>query len=152
MKTADADPHLTSRGGRLSADIQAVIAADYSRNLREETKKGINYRLQQGLYPFRAPLGYINNGGGKPKTVDPLRAPFIVGGFRLYAQGAVGLQKLSTTMFDQGLRTRYMRKVSINTWSKIFRNPFCTGTMHVTGTSYPGIHEPIVSDELFDSI
>ncbi len=26
---------LTSRGGRLSADIQAVIAADYVRNLRE---------------------------------------------------------------------------------------------------------------------
>ena len=31
-----------SRGGRLTADIQAVIAADYIRNLREETKKGIN--------------------------------------------------------------------------------------------------------------
>jgi len=32
---------LNSRGGRLSADIQAVVAADYIRNLREETKKGI---------------------------------------------------------------------------------------------------------------
>ena len=41
-----------SRGGRLSADIQAVIAADYIRNLREETIKGINGRLKQGLYPF----------------------------------------------------------------------------------------------------
>lgn len=29
---------LTSRGGRLSADIQAVVAADYIRNLREETR------------------------------------------------------------------------------------------------------------------
>lgn len=28
-----------SRGGRLTADIQAVIAADYIRNLREETLK-----------------------------------------------------------------------------------------------------------------
>jgi DNA invertase Pin-like site-specific DNA recombinase len=32
---------LRSRGGRLSADIQAVVAADYVRNLREESLKGI---------------------------------------------------------------------------------------------------------------
>jgi hypothetical protein len=32
---------LNTRGGRLSADIQAVVAADYIRNLREEAKKGI---------------------------------------------------------------------------------------------------------------
>jgi len=31
---------LHTRGGRLSADIQAVVAADYIRNLREETRKG----------------------------------------------------------------------------------------------------------------
>lgn len=35
---------------QLTADIQAVIAADYIRNLREETIKGINGRLKQGLY------------------------------------------------------------------------------------------------------
>jgi site-specific DNA recombinase len=32
---------LFSRGGRLSADIQAVVAVDYIRNLREEVKKGM---------------------------------------------------------------------------------------------------------------
>src|SRR5688572_17639304 len=32
---------LHSRGGRLSADIQAVVASDYIRNLRDETRKGI---------------------------------------------------------------------------------------------------------------
>ena len=60
----------SSRGGRLTADIQAVIAADYIRNLREETIKGITGRLKQGLYPFKAPIGYVDNGGGKPKTMD----------------------------------------------------------------------------------
>jgi len=40
---------LHSRGGRLSADIQAVVAADYIRNLREEAKKGIYGRLKQGF-------------------------------------------------------------------------------------------------------
>lgn len=48
---------LHSRGGRLSADIQSVVAADYVRNLREEAKKGIYGRLKQGFYPMRAPIG-----------------------------------------------------------------------------------------------
>jgi site-specific DNA recombinase len=48
---------LNSRGGRLSADIQAVVAADYIRNLRDEVRKGFFGRLKQGLYPLPAPVG-----------------------------------------------------------------------------------------------
>src|SRR5579872_6943285 len=51
---------LNSRGGRLSADIQAVVAADFIRNLREETKKGFYGRIKQGIYPLPAPLGYLD--------------------------------------------------------------------------------------------
>jgi DNA invertase Pin-like site-specific DNA recombinase len=40
---------LSSRGGRLSADIMAIVAADYIRNLREEVKKGFYGRLKQGI-------------------------------------------------------------------------------------------------------
>lgn len=53
---------LQSRGGRLSADIQAVVASDYIRNLREECIKGLYGRLKQGLYPWGAPVGYLNMG------------------------------------------------------------------------------------------
>src|SRR6266849_6585062 len=66
---------LHSRGGRLSADIQAVVAADYIRNLREETKKGFWGRLKQGLFPLGAPIGYLDQGKAKPKVPDPERAP-----------------------------------------------------------------------------
>src|SRR6266705_452979 len=45
---------LESRGGRLSADIQAVVAADYIRNLREESRKGFYGRIKQGFYPLPA--------------------------------------------------------------------------------------------------
>ena len=74
-----------SRGGRLTADIQAVIAADYIRNLREETIKGINGRLKQGLFPWGAPPGYRNQDGGKPKLPCPKTAPLIKLFFELYA-------------------------------------------------------------------
>src|SRR5688572_7818919 len=55
---------LQARGGRLSADIQAVIASDYIRNLRQEAIKGIYGRLKQGIYPFQAPIGYLDTGAG----------------------------------------------------------------------------------------
>lgn len=48
---------LQSRAGRLAADIQAVVAADFIRNLRDEARKGIRGRFRQGLLsPFPAPL------------------------------------------------------------------------------------------------
>jgi DNA invertase Pin-like site-specific DNA recombinase len=65
---------LHSRGGRLSADIQAVVASDYIRNLREETRKGFYGRLKQGFFPLPAPLGYLDKGKGKNKELDPERA------------------------------------------------------------------------------
>jgi DNA invertase Pin-like site-specific DNA recombinase len=64
---------LNSRGGRLSADIQAVVAADYIRNLREETRKGIYGRLRQGLYPFPVRVGYLDTGKGSPKKLAPFK-------------------------------------------------------------------------------
>jgi len=71
------DLDLTSRSGRLAADIQAVIAADYVRNLKEEAKRGIQKRLEQGFCPNGAPLGYLDSGPAKVKRIDPSRAPFI---------------------------------------------------------------------------
>src|SRR2546425_574173 len=59
---------LKTVAGRLSADIQAVVAAHYSRNLREEVKKGLYGRLKQGFYPFRAPIGYLDQGTAKAKA------------------------------------------------------------------------------------
>ncbi len=78
---------LHSRGGRLSADIQAVVASDYIRNLREETKKGIYGRLKQGYYPLPAPIGYCDNGAAKPKTINPEKGPLVKKAFELYGSG-----------------------------------------------------------------
>ena len=39
---------MRSRGGRLAADT-AVVAADFIRNLRDETRKGMYGRLRQGI-------------------------------------------------------------------------------------------------------
>lgn len=145
---------LNTRGGRLSADIQAVVAADYIRNLREETKKGFYGRLKQGLYPIRAPIGYLDCGGGQPKTPDPKMAPMVREAFELYATGNYSLIRLVDEMYRRGLRNRDGKKVSLNGLSTMLNNPFYTGMIRIkkSGDCFPGVHIPIIGARLFDIV
>jgi site-specific DNA recombinase len=145
---------LNSRGGRLSADIQAVVASDYIRNLREETKKGIYGRLKQGLFPFPARVGYLNSGKGEAKRIDPIQAPLVRQAFELYASGNVGLNALVEKMYEAGLRNKNNGKISRNGLVCILKNPFYMGLIKIEKTSemFVGIHPPIVSKTLFDKV
>ena len=143
-----------TRGGRLSADIQAVIAADYIRNLREECSKGINGRLKQGLCPWGAPVGYLNNGKGKPKTPDPVKGPLVRELFELYASGAHSLKSVRLAMARRGLVTPTGRPLALSGIAAILSNPFYCGIikMRSGGESYAGVHEPIIGPTLFAAV
>jgi len=145
---------LHSRGGRLSADIQAVVAADYIRNLREETRKGFYGRLKQGLYPMPAPLGYLDQGQGKPKAPDPVRAPLVRKAFELYATGRYNLTSLAETLFELGLRNRKGNKLIRTGLSEMLNNPFYIGLIRLkrTGESFSGNHPPIIKTTLFHRV
>ena len=143
-----------ARGGRLSADIQAVIAADFVRNLREETKKGFYGRLKQGFYPMRAPLGYLDRGAGKAKVPDPARAPLVREAFRLYATGEYPLDRLAGHLAEMGLRNRDGGILSRNGLAAILHNPFYMGLMRIqrSGETFAGNHEPLVARSLFETV
>jgi site-specific DNA recombinase len=143
---------LNSRGGRLSADIQAVVAADYIRNLREEAKKGIYGRLKQGFLPSRAPIGYLDNGSAKPKTIDPERGPLVRRAFELYASGRFTINPLVEELYLFGLRNLNDGKVTRNGLSTILNNPFYVGLIRIkkTGQVFEGNHEPLISKKLFE--
>ncbi len=143
-----------SRGGRLTADIQAVIAADYVRNLREECIKGMNGRLKQGLYPFKAPIGYLDNGGGQPKTPDPERAQHIQDAFELYGSNQYSQLALQGVMERRGLRTKEGRPLSLTGLENMLNNPFYCGIIKIkrSGAVFPGVHEPLISVSLFERV
>lgn len=142
---------MQSRGGRLAADIQAVVAADYVRNLRDEVKKGMHGRYKQGLYPHAAPIGYLDMGGGKAKIPDPIRAPLVRQAFELYASGNFNLKTLQSELVALGLRNRGGQIVKRSSVAKILNNAFYTGIIPVgsLGEQFVGVHEPIVSPALF---
>ncbi len=144
--------NLASNEGRLTGDFLAVIASHYIRNLREEVKKGLRGRLKQGIYPLGAPIGYLNQGGGKPKIPDPERASLIKQAFELYGTGAYSLRPLSEELYKRGLRTKSGKRLYQNRLLKMLRNPFYMGIIRMSGETYPGIHEPLVSKAVFDRV
>ena len=145
---------LHSRGGRLSADIQAVIAADYIRNLREECLKGFYGRLKQGIFPLQAPVGYLDKGGGKPKEPDPIHGPLVRKTFELYATGEYSLETLRKHITKLGLRNRRGGEVSETGLSILLNNPFYIGIIKLKKTqeTFQGVHEPLISKSLFDRV
>ena len=145
---------LHTRGGRLSADIQAVVAADFIRNLKEETRKGIRGRLKQGLYPLPAPIGYVDKGRGKPKEINPVQGVLVRTAFELYATGRYNLDTLVQEMTGRGLKAQRGGKLTRTTLSYLLNNPFYIGLIRIkrTGEIFPGIHEPLCSKSLFDRV
>src|SRR5260370_10726692 len=151
VRFAEERINLASKEGKLTGDFLAVISSHYIRNLREEVRKGMRGRIKQGIYPLAAPIGYLDQGGGRAKIPDPVRAPLIREAFDLYASGDLSLRDLRDELFDRGLRSRSGRKVQVNRLAAMFRNPFYIGVIRMKGTgeTYSGLHQPNIAADLF---
>ena len=145
---------LASRGGRLSADIQAVVSADYIRNLKQEVRKGFYGRLKQGFYPLPAPAGYLDRGKAKAKEICPLRGPLVREAFERYGTGRYSLDTLRAAMHARGLVGRTGRAFSKNGISRMLHNPFYMGIIRIerTGETFEGCHQPLVTKALFERV
>ena len=74
-------------------------------NLKEEVKKGMREKAEQGIYPGRAPIGYRNNSVSRAIDVDPERAPIVKRIFEFYASGNYSLTSLrKTVLAELGIR------------------------------------------------
>jgi site-specific DNA recombinase len=144
---------MKSRGGRLSADLQAVIAADYIRNLREEALKGIEGRLKQGILPHHAPIGYLDCGPGQPKAVDPVRGPIVGWLFERYGAGDCTLRDLTDLAASRGLRNSAGKPLRLTQIHYMLRNVFYAGVLKSARFGiFTGAHQPIVRRALFDRV
>lgn len=140
-----------SRGGRLLADIQMALAADYSRNLSLEVKKGQSGRLKQGLYPFRAPIGYLNPQSAT-KPIDPIKGPLVQQAFELYCSGEYSITSLTTEMQRRGLTGFAGQPVVRRNIETMLRNPFYMGKILLKGVLYDGVHEPLITARQFQRV
>ncbi len=133
--------------------IQVLMAKNYVDNLSEEVKKGLREKAEQGHWPTKAPVGYLDNRAIHRIEVDPVRGPLIATLFDLYASGAYSLKGLTVKAHAIGLTHprsgRRMMKAEIH---RILQNVIYTGDFRWLGKMYRGSHTPLVSRELFQQV
>lgn len=152
LYSASDNMDLQARGGRFVADVLAAVASDYSRNLKTEVAKGVSGRLNEGIWPFSAPLGYLNTGrGGKVKSVDLEREGKVLRLFREYAKATHTLESAREFTKAIGLTTRSGGLLTKTMLQKLLRNPFYSGVLRCpkSGELFEGKHRAIVSASLF---
>jgi site-specific DNA recombinase len=128
-------------------DIHVAVAKHYIENLRDEVKKGMREKAEQGIYPGRAPFGYQNDPAARSIRVHPTNAPVARRIFELYATGNYSLLDLRRAVIDEtGAR------ISRAYLETLLKNPFYIGRFIWRGVEYKGTHEPIVTAELFQGV
>jgi site-specific DNA recombinase len=129
----------TKSQDKLVQGMFLLLARHYVHSLREEINKGINKKLEQGLYPGRAPFGYQNNRIKRSIEIHPQTARVVSRIFKLYATGQYSLAKLQKVVSkNAGL------KLSTDRLRDILRSPFYTGAFVWKGRLYCGVHQAIV--------
>jgi site-specific DNA recombinase len=162
LEDLDVEIHLVKENEIISKDsrshakfihgIKLLMAKNYIDNLSEEVKKGLREKAEQGEWPQQAPLGYVNNGTTHLVEPDPRRAPLITRLFELYATGQYSLTKVRDRIDAEGLKSRTGKRLSRSMIERTLKNPFYYGEFVWKGDRYEGIHEPLISQELFEKV
>src|SRR5713101_7677459 len=116
---------------KLVHGIQVVMARNYIENLREEVRKGMREKAEQGIYPSRPPIGYQNNKLERTIEVDSRKAPIAQRMFDLYASGhhsLASLRKAISGEFGISFGKGYL--------DRVLKNPFYKGQFLWEGKLY----------------
>lgn len=128
-------------------DIHVAVARNYSENLKEEVKKGMREKAEQGVYPGHAPFGYRNDKTTRTIVVDPKRALVLKRVFDLYGSGQHSLTSLRKALLEEtGTR---INRAYLET---ILKSRFYLGYFLWQGVEYKGTHIPLIDSASFDRV
>lgn len=120
-------------------------------------KRGLRTRVEMGLWPGMAPLGYLNQKLMDRKcqlAIDPARAPVVKKIFEKVAYEQWSGRKVYNWLrFELNFHTRGNRPLTLSGVYKILDNPIYYGPFEFpkkSGNWYQGKHTPIVDQELFE--
>jgi len=127
-------------------------------NKSVNVKRGLRMRCEMGLWPSPAPTGYLSQNRADRRghvIIDPERAHVIKQMFEKVAyEKWTGRKVYHWLRFDLNLRTpRGNKHLSLSNVHKILGMPFYYGQFEYpakSGNWYNGLHEPIITRELFD--
>jgi DNA invertase Pin-like site-specific DNA recombinase len=137
--------------GKLASNIHGAFNQFFSDSLSERTKFRMAEAVRAGRFPWPAPIGYLNTGGGQLK-VDSDRAPMVRRAFELVSQGSHATDAIRRTLGALGLRTRRGQEIPRQTFLSMLWNELYAGWVCGAGIRVAGKHESIISEKLFADV
>lgn len=141
--------------------IKVLMAKNFIDNLSEEVKKGQQEKAELGYFPSHPPVGYkLERKNGKSQAIiDEVNRDLVTKMFEYYSTGLYSLVSLIEKIKDEGLFVKgnfpSHSKMSVLTKSsmqRILRNPFYYGDFMWGGKKFHGVHEPLISKELWNQV
>ncbi len=122
-------------------------------------KRGLRARVEMGLWPGMAPVGYLNQKLMDKKCqiiVDPARGPIVKKMFEKMAYEKWSGRKIYHWLrFEMNFKTVGNHNLALSNIYRTLINPLYYGVFEYpkkSGNWYTGKHEPIVTKELFDQV
>ncbi|MDP3962484.1 MAG: recombinase family protein [bacterium] len=138
--------------GKFMLSISFGQSKYYVDNLSENIKRGHRQKLKNGIWPQKAPLGYLNDKIVKSIIVDPVKSLLVIKTFEAYATGDFTFAQVRQKINDLGLKGTGDGLLSISNYQYLLKNPFYYGIIRYGGEFYEGKHPAIISKKLFDDV
>jgi site-specific DNA recombinase len=151
-----------STDSALLISLEASMATQFSVDLSQIVKRGLEKKVQMGQPPLIARVGYLNTKlnehGANSIIVDQERWPLIRKAFDMMLTGRYSMAKIASILNDDyGFRTRPSRNkpggpLALSMLHRAFTDPFYTGHFYYKGKLHKGAYPAMISLEEFDTI
>ena len=138
--------------GKFMLSIAFGQSKYYVDNLSENVKRGNRQKLRNGVWPSKAPYGYINNPKTRGIDVDEEKSKIVKKAFQLFAEGGKSFVAISQFMFKFGIKKQDGKPVKVDQVKNMLANKFYIGILKYAEEYYQGSHKTFISKKLFDEV
>ena len=136
-------------------NFRIMMAQSYTDAIRDNVKRSNEYKIQNGEYPNRAPIGYLNvrdEAGKSDIILDSERCLLVKRLFQEYASGAYTLGDLLAMSKEWGLRNKNRAKSNLvkSHLFKIIQDKFYIGIMNNSGEENPHRYPRLIDEATFN--
>lgn len=148
---------LSTASGKMIFTMLGNIAQLERDTIRENSRLGSKRKVEEGKYSGVRLLGYDNvydpqdKRGATKLQIDLKEAELVKNIYILYSEGK-GFKAIVNLMNEKGYVGKNGSKFSINTIKGILTNQAYIGKVKYAGKYYDGVHQPIISKQLWDKV
>jgi DNA invertase Pin-like site-specific DNA recombinase len=133
--------------------LEGGMSNQFILDLRKAVKRGLDSKIDKGIAPVFAPVGYLND-KNKPKGMrdiipHPDYFPLMRKLFEQFMTGGYSVLSLVKIANEIGLRNNRGKRISKTSLYCDLQNPFYTGKFMYNGKMYDGIHQAMLTESEF---